>query len=724
MSLVVCNFITAVCLVIQVIYALTIIVRIFASPRKNAVSYLRNFKKGRFAIIYVATLPLYIVAFMYADYKFSLAFFSALAKMVDLIVLKYNYNDLSALLNASQLFDFTLHLSFILVAFNALLFTLSLVHQHLSNSINYALLKYTHKPRLYIFGEQPENIDIYFSDKVSRKVMIGDLDEKEKEELYYNKIFYHKENNYAGLVQELVKSARRAKVNVVINELETELNLKLCRYFNDEIAKVANKDQIIHNLSVFVFGEPEYEEIYLDEVSLSSGCLRYVDKYRQIAINFIDKFPLSNLLKPDMVDYKTAFIDNDVDLNVIFVGFGKINRQIFLTSVANNQFLTKVNGKIRLKPVDYYVIDKNDCSDKNLNHNYYRYKSVYNELNQEDYLPLPDMPANEFYYSTDVNSPEFYKRMKQILLENKKSLNVIVVSLGNELENLDVAKKLCSKINEWEVSNYNVFVKNKTEPLGSPVAGRKNAYYIGNETQIYDMNNLIGDKMSKMAIFKCETYVIENEIKKCESFDIAEEMPRIKRMAVKGWLLSKTQAERESSIYSCLSLRTKLNLIGLDYCEKSDPRPALTEKEYFDIYAKGDMPVFVKASGFGGRKIVRYDVNNYVDSLRKNLAILEHFRWNSYMITQGFIPASKKAILTEKTLTADGQIKFTNGKNYLLRHHGNLTTFEGLEEFSSIISKRDKISKESADVISYDYQIMDDAYWFVEQTGMKIVKKN
>jgi hypothetical protein len=58
-----------------------------------------------------------------------------------------------------------------------------------------------------------------------------------------------------------------------------------------------------------------------------------------------------------------------------------------------------------------------------------------------------------------------------------------------------------------------------------------------------------------------------------------------------------------------------------------------------------------------------------------------------------------------------------------MRRHGNLTTFAGLEKFAQIISEREEISVKEADVISYDYQIMDDAYWLITQTGGKIVRR-
>ena len=112
MSLFLCNVITIICLIIYVGFAIGVILKIFISERSEAITYLRNFKKGSFAVTYLTTLPLYIIAYMFGGFKFRMAFFNSLAKMVHLIVLKYDYKDMDLLINQSPLFDFTLHFGF------------------------------------------------------------------------------------------------------------------------------------------------------------------------------------------------------------------------------------------------------------------------------------------------------------------------------------------------------------------------------------------------------------------------------------------------------------------------------------------------------------------------------------------------------------------------------------------------------------------------------------
>ena len=202
---------------------------------------------------------------------------------------------------------------------------------------------------------------------------------------------------------------------------------------------------------------------------------------------------------------------------------------------------------------------------------------------------------------------------------------------------------------------------------------------------------------------------------KDEGFEVTQDfVKQMEEEVNKKWFIKMTQWERDSSLYGCLSLKSKLNLMGLDYCRETDnDLPKMEEQEYLNIYAKDDLPdtsaynVKVK-----GKNIINYTLN-FPSSKRKNLAILEHLRWNSFMISRGFIPATRTQILTEDR----------NGKNYALRRHGNLTTFEGLKEFRTMVANRTGKGELDADVIRYDYQILDDAYWLLNENKYKIIRK-
>ena len=93
------------------------------------------------------------------------------------------------------------------------------------------------------------------------------------------------------------------------------------------------------------------------------------------------------------------------------------------------------------------------------------------------------------------------------------------------------------------------------------------------------------------------------------------------------------------------------------------------------------------------------------------------------MISKGMIPASRERIATETAVNEKGETRYTNGKNYAVRRHGNLTTFEGLVEYRRMIAARDGVSEAEKDVIKYDYQLLDDAYWLLSTNGYHMIKK-
>jgi len=441
------------------------------------------------------------------------------------------------------------------------------------------------------------------------------------------------------------------------------------------------------------------------------------------------------------------------------IGFGKPNRQVFLTSVANNQFITGTKDGVDLKPVTYHVFDKNVAeNNKNLNHLYYRFKNEYlgagksadpKECKSEstednkvttigvdpkDYLPLPALPAVEHYHHLDINSPDFYQEIRKIVTKSAKDVNFIIVSFESDLENIDMAQKLVEKRREWGVNDLIIFVRVKKSHNNHFIFREENVYYIGNESECaYNIEAITNDKIFKMAQMRNEIYDLEYKLTHKKDFEVSDfAVLDNKENANKDWYIVKCQLERESNVYGCLSLQSKLNMMGLEYCKvDANDKPALLEEDYIKYYAVNDLPDYYTAKElpdvktytdkFAGKKVVKYTLN-FRESRRKNFAVLEHYRWNSFMLSKGVVPSTKEQIRNE-TFVKNGELRHTNGKNYRLRRHGNLTTFEGLVEFRKMVAKREDKDETEFDVIKYDYQLLDDAYWFLSQNGFKIVRR-
>lgn len=695
--------------------------------RAEKIEFIKNFKKGKCAIIYVVAVPLFLMADLYMGKTVGYSVFDAVSKSVYLVVLKYDAA--YALIGNNVFFATAMYMCMTLVILNAMMITVSILHQNLWKS--YRLLKFSRAKsnKCIVIGSAAQGRAVY--DSCPGAALIVDFMRRETQENLYVKGYSYQslsreDRLYGWLGKELNKEMKRlsaagAKVNVVVNCEKEQDNLKWC----DEFLKFidAAGENVAERMEIYVFGDREFEDIYSQYEQKSKGCLHYVNEYQQIAVDFIDRFPLTEFMNETQIDYSTSLLKPETKLNVAMIGFGRTNQQIFLSMIANNQFLTKDgDGNIAEERVRYHLFDKlHTGGHKNLNHNYFRYRyDFFDEkaakVNGDDYLPLPQFPAAEDYHYLDINDPAFYGDLENALDFGERSLNYVIVSLGMDYASIDFANKIVARLKERDISNTHVFVRIREDKIyrsGKIFLDPQYCVPFGSEKEVvYNYSHIIREKFAEMAIMRNFIYDIEHDMK--HDLVTEEEAKKSRRK----WYVKLSAIERESNVYGCLSLRGKLHLMGLDYCRACEGKDeGLSEEEYFDVYAAEDVPDFVKDS-FGRPVAVRYALQ-FRQSRRKNLAIQEHCRWNAFMITKGFVPATKRAILCE----TDRDGKYTNGKNYAMRHHGNLTTFQGLVDFREMVARRDNVPQEKCDVIKYDYQLLDGAWWLLKKNGYKICKR-
>ena len=533
-----------------------------------------------------------------------------------------------------------------------------------------------------------------------------------------------------------------SKTIVIIDLQGDGQTLSLVRSFSQRIGeyiaavKDSEKDrakaEFLNKLNIYFFCDAIDEDNLNELISSSYGCARYKNIQQMTAINFIEQYPLSSFMNSNQIDYESAMVNDGVDINVCILGFGRLGREIFLTSVANNQFLKKSNcvDGVEIKQVKYHMFDSSFDESREIK-TYYRYrrecldKIARNEYAQEDYLTLPQLPALEEYHDIGIDGEEFYGALKGII-SNKNDANFVVVAYGSDRDNIKTGRKIFEICKQCGIDNVVIFIKTEGDN-SDEIFNQPSVKNIGN---VFANGRGIGEILEgdlfDMARLRNFAYHVEYEVSQEGRPLNDDNIDLWKRQTDEKWYVSMSQIERDSSLYSVLSLRSKLNLMGLD-CYKISQSPnsgeiesskALTNDEYMDIYAFGDKPAFYAIPPIDGRRVVDYPLD-FKASLRTNFAILEHLRWNSYMIVKGMIPSSKEQILSEKLISG----RYTNGKNYKELRHGNLTTFEGLVEFRRLVAERDSKSEISKDVIKYDYQLMDDAHWLLCKNGYAIIKR-
>lgn len=376
-----------------------------------------------------------------------------------------------------------------------------------------------------------------------------------------------------------------------------------------------------------------------------------------IAINLVNDYPLTGFMSGRQVEFSTSLIRAGVNINVCLAGFGKVNCAVMKALFANSVFLGEGLKQI---PLRYHIFDTDHTNGKKrLKNSFYRLKELLQTANPAEYLPLPYLPAEEFYYPLDVFSNGFSAELKRIVTAGANDLNIVIISLGEDDKNLAAANEISRKNAQWGGKIDAVFVRSKSgkAPCGTIAFGRDGEKWCGDK----------GEPLCKMALARSALHAQSNA-----------QLPRVAQY---------------SSFFGCLSLRSKLNLMGLDVRFEGDEGESLTEEAYKAIY----LP------------------------LRDTMTVHEHARWNAYVIAEGIVPATRAKILNER-VTEDGVTRYTNGKNYQEGRHGNITTFEGLREFSRIVAARDGVLEEERDVIKYDATLLDGAPQLINAAGGKIVK--
>ena len=422
---------------------------------------------------------------------------------------------------------------------------------------------------------------------------------------------------------------------------------------------------------------------------------------RATALKYIDLYPITRFMDSRHIDYSRAAVKTETDIKVIFIGFDIISREILLASIINDQLPRICGDQILKKQVKYYILSPDDPNAAIKDYyNYERECLNISAQNRSAYFDLPDLPAQVEYIFAD--NQKYCDFLSKLLQSDGKSIPLIRVIISKDAYSNKLLNKVLTLIHALNATEYScVFAVNDKNKLPDNVI-RINPNEKGDcsvfERAAKERNRLYyEDSLGANASAELLRKACEAANNKWESAD---------------------ELMRESNIFSALGMRLKFNLLGLDL--SSNDGISISETEYYSIYAKGDMPEIIKEYA-DGRKEIHYKLE-YKPSLRFTLAYQEHMRWNAFMISRGYLPASKADCLDSTR---------GYGKSAELRIHRNLASFKGLIEYRRFIAEN-KFRENGgdinqlelqADVIKYDYQLMDDAFRVLKRLGKSIGRK-
>ena len=736
------NIVIAVCLVYMLGILVGVSVQLMRTSRKERLKQIKNFRRGKFALIYLAAVPLYFLAYYYNGVGVEGAVWGALKSSVDSVLLKFDFSAVSALMDVNLFYKITTETAFILIGLNAVMFSVSFGGQRLLNAVSFFFTRLCRRRIIVVVGHNPNSLDILKSAKEAgcRAVLMGEVSPELRDDAFDCHADYVNlsgDDDFGKRIAKLFFSFRRKKVYVILNCEDDAVSLRYVKQLCNMIVKKNLNDMPLtepYGLQAFVFADKINETAFAHYEKASYGLVQFINRHEQIAKDFIEQHPMTEFMTENQLDFATATVKPEVDLNVFMIGFGKLNESLFLTSVSNNQFLTKGKKGPEPKIVTYHLYDRmspegkitkenESIESRSLHHGYMRYKEFLKEdAAKNKYLELVPEPAEIKYHSCDISHPDFYASL-QDALKKEHAYSYVIISFGSDIENIELAEKLQQKFHEWKVPSFvKIFVKVRDKKLLKEIDKDFTAdlieFFGTNRDAVYNAKKIISEDTLSMARLRHLFYTAENykREKEREKKELGQEEPEekelgqeeLERSARDYWYLKYTQFQRESNVFACLSIRMKLQLFGYDYVkEKMDKDDS---EDFEREYQEGDerQPSDIELEG----KTV-WDYTNKEQersSVRHTFAVQEHLRWCANMICNGVIPLPEEEI---------GQRK---GRNLDQRLHGALTTMDGLVKYRELIADYSGKTTEDTDLIRYDYQLMDDVVWLLHRHGYSIVR--
>ena len=253
-----------------------------------------------------------------------------------------------------------------------------------------------------------------------------------------------------------------------------------------------------------------------------------------------------------------------------------------------------------------------------------------------------------------------------------------------------MALKLNDRINSWNLESKSIIFVRVKDDITNEFDLPSNVIPFGSDKKILTHDVIINDEMLQIAKRRAALY------SKTEDIEANwKSLPLAKRLSNKN---------------AVFSIIHKMGLLGLEVV----PNNKLSKEQYYEIY---DIDNEIE---YKDNKIVYPLKFSKTINPRNTLAYLEHNRWNTEMITKGYIPMEKSKVYVDKTKIIKDDLD--------KKLHACITTFDGLDLYFDDVAlklqKQNNISYDEAYSMvenkKYDYEMMDEAYDLLKKIGYGI----
>lgn len=465
---------------------------------------------------------------------------------------------------------------------------------------------------------------------------------------------------------------------------------------------------------------------------LAAAHITCFSKYELMARRFVADYPITKYI-PRSFYNPNCTVKNGKEINVVFIGFGKVNYQLFRMCTMQFQFAQEKGGRLASNPVRYHVFD---TMGKALHNEFFsRILYEYDEEFKDCDFPAPEKICDLNIYNCDINSVEAKKKFRSFV--SKDSFTYFIVSLEHDLEDASYAQTVRRLLSDEE--NYRIFVRVRNNN-GEKLNGESDSViYFGEDDKIYTHENLVNDDLTELAqrlnllysnianppVWLSAVKELPPEEQSGQLMKILEN-PDNRKLMLKKWA-ELPLIEQSSNLYHALNLPFKLYLLGFEMVKKNGENiTGISEEEYNIRYVNS------------GRAENYSDYSFFFGTETANvLAFIEHSRWNALYILYDYKQIKKKDMhVVEKTDEKGNTVKSLPHKDTEKKRHGCITSYYGLNDLITYkygvlypeadLKKLDYATdthlRDLGRIYAYDYMDLDKLYGEISAMGYVIVK--
>lgn len=425
---------------------------------------------------------------------------------------------------------------------------------------------------------------------------------------------------------------------------------------------------------------------FIDANRCENLSIKCFSKHELIARKFIIDHPISKYLPEDFYGEHRAILPNK-KINVILLGFGKINYELMKLMIIQNQFVGVKKNRFVNHPVNYYAFDSQ--TDKLVGDIALRIAAASKNTASDPPEPIchiADMHAQ------NVKSPELVDRLEKIVCD-PDAFSYIIVSIGSDLENVAYAEHLNDVFSAGDHAK--IFARMRSSDVAAQISDEVVCF--GGEKAVLTRDIIINETLDDLSREVNDMYDARAK-KKIQKYN------------------SKHTVEIYSNIYNTLSVFFKINLLGLQFVKQTQldgTETTVTKPELEDRFGEIDRT--------GG-----YD-KYFSLSVWNMLGFSEHSRWVAQYILDGYRQMKLSDI--KVNLSPDKKDISIVSKNHARRTHCCITDYYGLDKYHKHLLKlyhdngfTDK-TIDDVETYCYDYMFVDSVYEKMINAGYVLIKK-